>query len=105
MTLDELEKCINYRVEIVKGIQREIRDLTKQYLADNNLDGDVVFRWYGSATAERGTLIFDYDVYRHDYVLTFAPYTKSGKVSEKGRIKILSHSDFMCLSPAKTDER
>lgn len=105
MTLNEYEKRTDDIAKTIKDLQREKMDITKQYLADNNLNGDVEFRWCGSAHAELGTLQFDYDTYRHEYVLIFVPYTKSGKISKNGRIKILSHSDFACLSPAKTDER
>ncbi len=105
MTLDEYKKRTADIAKTIKDLQREHIDLTKQYLTDNNLNGDVEHRWPSGSKAELGTLIFDYDAAHGNDVLMFAPYTKSGKISEKGRIRLLSPDALLRLRPANADER
>ncbi len=93
MTEEEFIKKIDDICGEIKLLKHDKMDIIDQYLKEHNLDDSVIYH-YANGIEEAGRIITKYDTSRGERVHTFAPYTKSGKLSEKNHIKILNVIDF-----------
>lgn len=93
MTEEEFIKKIDNICDEIKQLKHDKMDIIDQYLKEHNLYDNVIYH-YVNGIEEAGRIITDYDTSRSEYIHVFAPYTKSGKLSEKNHIKIFNVMDF-----------